>query len=374
MKILHYCQHVLGIGHFLRSMEIAAAFSRHSVFFVEGGDPLPGFRAPAHVRRIALPPLRMDPEFQNLETAAGNIREVQARRTEILVDLWKSVRPDVLLIELFPFGRKRFQFELIPLLEKNAASTHRALVVCSLRDILVEKADPEAYEEKVLSLVNRYFDLILVHADPACVRLDETFRRIADIRPPVHYTGYVTRSLPNPSPPKVRGRIVLSTGGGRVGIDFIEAVFHAFSRLGDPHMRLQVHEGPFMEPQDREALKERAAADPRIVWRPFSHEFLKELAQAELSLSMAGYNTCMDILASGVTALVYPFPQNREQALRADRLESRGVLRVIRSLEPERLAAQIQETLSSPRPSVQPLRTEGALETVRAIENFASRA
>ena len=374
MKILHYCQHVLGIGHFFRSMEIAAAFSRHTVFFVEGGDPLPGFRAPDHVRRIALPPLRMDPDFRNLETAGGDLRDIQARRTAILLDLWETVRPDVLLIELFPFGRKRFQFELIPLLERNAASPRRARVVCSLRDILVEKADPDAYEEKVLGLVNRYFDLILVHADPACVRLDETFRRLAEIRPLVHYTGYVTRSLPNPLPPKVRGRMVLSTGGGRVGIDFIEAVFRALSRLSNPDIRLQVHEGPFMERQDREALRERAAADPRISWHPFSHAFLKELAQSELSLSMAGYNTCMDILASGVSALVYPFPQNREQSLRAHRLESRGVLRVIRSLDPERLAAQIQEVLSSPRPPMEPLRTEGARETVRAIENFASRA
>lgn len=374
MKILHYCQHVLGIGHFLRSMEIAAAFSNHTVFFVEGGDPLPGFRAPGHVRRIALPPLRMDPEFQTLEAAAGDIREVQRRRAVILLDLFDAVQPDVLLIELFPFGRKRFQFELVPLLEKNAASPHRALVVCSLRDILVEKADPDVYEEKVLSLVNRYFDLILVHSDPNCVRLDETFRRVRDIRPPVRYTGYVTRTLPPPPPERVPGRIVLSTGGGRVGVDLIEAVFLALSRISNPHIRLHVHEGPFMEPRDKEALSARAAADPRISWHPFSHRFLRELAQAELSVSMAGYNTCMDILASGVKALVCPFPQNREQALRADRLEARGVLRVLRSLDPGNLAARICEALSSQRPTAEPLQTDGAGETVWAIENFLMRA
>lgn len=374
MKILHYCQHVLGIGHFLRSMEIAAAFSDHSVFFVEGGDPLPGFQAPAHVRRIALPPLRMDPEFRNLETAAGDVREVQQSRKEILLDLLEAVRPDVLLIELFPFGRKRFQFELIPLLEKNAASSRRALVVCSLRDILVEKADPEAYEEKVISLVNRYFDLILVHADPTCVRLEETFRRVRDIQPPVLYTGYVIRALPGPRPPRVPGRMVLSTGGGRVGVELIEAVFRALTRLPNPELRLHVHEGPFMDPADKEALSARAAADGRISWHPFSHVFLKELAQAQLSVSMAGYNTCMDILASGVQALVYPFPQNREQALRAERLEARGVLRVIRSLDPENLAAQMREAFTSRRPPVQPLHVDGAQGTVRAIENFRPRA
>ncbi|ROQ93433.1 glycosyltransferase family protein [Desulfosoma caldarium] len=374
MKILQYCQHVLGIGHFLRSMLIAEAFSDHELYFVEGGQPLPGFRASSHVRRIALPPLMMDPQFTALETDRGDVREVQEARQKILLDLHDAIQPDVLLLELFPFGRKRFQFELIPLLEKNAASAHRARVVCSLRDILVEKADAKAFEERVLKIVNRYYDLILVHADPACVRLEETFGRVPDIDPPIHYTGYVTRNHLDPQPHREAGRIVLSTGGGRVGVELIRAVFDAFGKIPHAGLRLHVHEGPFMESQDRETLRALASRDPRISWQPFSHVFLNVLAQAELSISMAGYNTCMDIIASGVKALVYPFPQNREQALRAERLESLGVLRILRSLDPNRLAAQIQEALSSPPPAPGRLKTNGAQETVRAIENLVLKA
>lgn len=374
MKILQYCQHVLGIGHFLRSMLIAEAFSDHDLYFVEGGHPVPGFEAPSHVRRVALPPLMMDPQFTALETDQGDVRAVQEARQKILLDLHDAIQPDVLLLELFPFGRKRFQFELIPLLEKNAASAHRARVVCSLRDILVEKADSKAFEERVLKIVNRYYDLILVHADPACVRLEETFGRVPDIHPPIHYTGYVTRNRLDPAPRREAGRIVLSTGGGRVGVELIHAVFHALGMIPNPDLRLHVHEGPFMESQDRETLRALASKDPRISWQPFSHVFLKVLAQAELSISMAGYNTCMDIIASGVKALVYPFPQNREQALRAERLESLGVLRVLRSLNPDWLAAQIQEGLSGPPPAAGRLRINGAQETVRAIENLILKA
>lgn len=373
MKILQYCQHVLGIGHFLRSMEIAAALSDHEVFFVEGGHPLPGFHAPAHVRRIALPPLMMDPAFRTLE-AEGDVDQIQETRKRTLLELYDAVGPQVILIELFPFGRKRFQFELIPLLEANRVSPHPARIVCSVRDILVEKADPAAYEERVITWLNRYFDLVLVHADPACVRLEDTFGRVQDIRPPVLYTGYVRRALPGLPPPRTAGRIVLSTGGGRVGVDLIHAVLEAFLLIPEPRLSLHVHEGPFMEPHDKLVLKRAADRDPRVSWHPFSHNFLKELARAELSISMAGYNTCMDIISAGVKALVYPFPQNREQALRAERLEVLGVLRVIRSLDPHDLSALIQEALASPRPRTHALKTQGAQETVRAIENLHGRA
>ena len=52
----------------------------------------------------------------------------------------------------------------------------------------------------------------------------------------------------------------------------------------------------------------------------FTNEFLSFLAAADLSISMAGYNTCMNVLAAGVTALVWPFGQNREQRLRGEKL------------------------------------------------------
>ncbi|MEJ5348145.1 MAG: glycosyltransferase [Desulfosoma sp.] len=374
MKILHYCQHVLGIGHFLRSMEIASAFFEHEVFFVEGGQPLPGFEAPPHVHRLALPALMMDPEFRHLETQEGDVRHTQEERKKRLLEIYQTVRPDVVLIELFPFGRKRFQFELIPLLEANRTAPHSAFVVCSLRDILVEKADPDAYEENVVRRVNRYFHLILVHADPTCVRLDETFSRVHLIEPPMVYTGYVTRTGPNPPPPRLNHRIVLSTGGGRVGIDLIQAVCHAFSYIFRDDLRLEIYEGPFMTPEDKHHLQALTSKDFRIAWKPFTPHFLKELFQAGLSISMAGYNTCMDVLSSGVKALVYPFPQNREQALRAERLASRGALRVLRSLDAKNLAVEIQAALDAPPPNPLVLKTDGAQESVRAIEKLILKA
>ena len=86
-----YCQHVLGIGHFFRGMAIARALAGHDVLFVEGGEPLKGFDPPAHVKRLFLPPLMMDPEFDHLQARSVDLDGVKAARKELLLEDRKSV-------------------------------------------------------------------------------------------------------------------------------------------------------------------------------------------------------------------------------------------------------------------------------------------
>ena len=63
---------------------------------------------------------------------------------------------------------------------------------------------------------------------------------------------------------------------------------------------------------------------------------------------MAGYNTCMNILSAGATAMVWPFAQNREQRQRAEALADLGLLEVLEDadLDPERLAAKMTAALN----------------------------
>ncbi len=45
MKILVYCQHVLGVGHFFRTLEICRALAGHDVVLVSGAlGPWPACR------------------------------------------------------------------------------------------------------------------------------------------------------------------------------------------------------------------------------------------------------------------------------------------------------------------------------------------
>ena len=103
----------------------------------------------------------------------------------------RRVQPDVLMVELFPFGRRRFSTELIPFMERAQAAATK--VVCSLRDIVVTKQNQARHEEKVCNLMNRYFDLLLIHGDPEFMPLEKSFSRVKDLNCQVHYTGYVVQ-------------------------------------------------------------------------------------------------------------------------------------------------------------------------------------
>jgi predicted glycosyltransferase len=86
---------------------------------------------------------------------------------------------------------------------------------------------------------------------------------------------------------------------------------------------------------------------------------------------MAGYNTSMNLLAAGVPALVYPFGQNREQRLRAEKLAAVGGMTVVddEDLKPSGLAALMKGSLKKVRtPVSSPVSLNGAQETARWLE------
>ena len=118
MKIVHYCQHVLGIGHFLRSLEICKALKGHKVLMVTGGPPI-DTPLPPHIREVRLPGLMMDSNFKLLfPTGKGaSVEQVKEKRQKLVFDLFNKEAPDNFIVELYPFGRKAFRFELDPVLE-----------------------------------------------------------------------------------------------------------------------------------------------------------------------------------------------------------------------------------------------------------------
>jgi len=380
MKIVQYCQHVLGIGHLFRSLEICRVLCGHDVIMVTGG-PQVHSDLPDHVRQVRLPDLQMNREFKGLYSSQKNttLDQIKQQRQKRLFDLFKKEEPDVFLVELYPFGRKAFRFELDPVLQAIGAKRLPACrVVCSVRDILVEKEDSAKHEARAVKTLNRYFDAVLVHADPILAQLDETFDRFDEIEIPVIYTGYIA---PRPKPDagqKIRQQlqigadeflIIVSAGGGNVGGPLLEAVVRAFDRLNaSKPCRLKVFSGPFLDCESLDRLKQLAGKNVQI--ERFTPDFLSYLAAADLSVSMGGYNTTMNILASGVPALVWPFPQNREQGLRAGRLAEAGVLQVIdgQDLDPDRLAGLMERMLASPRPRSAKFDLDGAVNTAAWLE------
>ncbi len=381
-RIFFYVQHLLGIGHLRRAAAIAHGLERHgmAVQFVSGGEPVPSVDL-GRAELVQLPPARAgDFGFGSIVDAAGQpIDDAwRARRRAALLAAFDRFAPAAILIELYPFGRRPFRFELMPLLEAAAARRPRPAVLCSVRDILVDKNKPERTAE-IVDIVRRYFDLVLVHGDPRLIDFGATFSAADRIADRLRYTGYVVSD----SPPMIAGpleneEILVSAGGGAVGGPLLRAALGAMplTRVAKRPWRIVTgHNLP--EPEFRALMA--AAVDGGVTVERFRSDFQNLLRGCFLSISQAGYNTVMEVLAAGSRAVVVPFAEGgeSEQPLRARMLADHGLLTVVEpgSLTPQTLAAGIDAADQAPRPTVffDMAGIDGAARAVRdAIDKLAA--
>ncbi len=374
--LLFYCQHSLGIGHLTRSFALVESLARRfRVVFLNGGRLPAGVPVPAGMERIDLPPLGMDDGHTVVSRDAGfDVAAAQAERRRLIDAAVAATRPAVLLVELFPFGRKKFAGEILPMLRRARAGG--ALAACSLRDILVDaRPDQRRHDDRARWLADRYFDLVLVHADPAFARLGDSFRPTKPMRTPVVHTGYV---VPERAPAAGRERgahLLVSAGGGIVGEPLFRAVLAARARLPAPPP-LRIVAGPFLPEAAWQALRFDSAGEAGITLLRQVPDMVAEMRAARASISQCGYNTALDVVVAGVPALAVPYETatENEQRGRAERLAALGAMLCLDrgALDAGGLAAAIERLLAfTPRPAA--LRLDGAEASAQAlVEHLAA--
>ena len=357
-RVFFHVQHLLGIGHLRRAATLARALGAggFDVLLVSGGVPCEGL-ALGSARFHQLPPVRAaDETLRDLSRLDGTPLDETFRgaRVKALLDLLRAETPDILITEQFPFGRTRLRFELLPLLEAAKAMQPQPLIVSSVRDVVRRSASPQRVSESV-DILEKFFDSILIHADPRLVEFARSFAGWDRIKSRALYTGFVAeRDLShrshatNGSIPEGNGDVVVSAGGGAVGAPLLHAALLARPKtaLADRTWRLLV--GANMPQAERAAL----AGSPGIVIEPARPDFTTLLANAALSISQAGYNTTIETLCCADRAVLVPFGTEREteQADRAALLAERGMVAVVPpgTLSPASLADAVGRALAGP--------------------------
>jgi predicted glycosyltransferase len=380
--ILFYCQHSLGMGHLVRSLALAESLAeRFHVMLLNGGRLPKGVVIPAGVQVINLPPLGIDENNQLVSHDKRiSVERALDRRKKMIRTCFDNLRPAVVLLELFPFGRKKFAAELRPLLEAANSPETRSLVVCSLRDILVnQRVNQQKYDDRAAMLANQFLDLVLVHSDPTFAHFEESFRPTVRLKVPVIHTGFVVQRLPatacveNP-----RKRILVSAGGGIVGEPLLQMAIEALSYFeDDPSIEMKVIAGPFLPDEAWNTLRAVARGKTQLSVVRHVSNLCDELRGATVSISQAGYNTCLDVLRAGVPALLVPFARGdeNEQRKRALRLHRLGAVRMLdqENLDPMRLAAAIRELTNFQMAKPQ-FDLNGAERSTQIIESMVKSA
>lgn len=375
-RVFFYVQHLLGIGHLARASRIAAALVEDGfdVTVVTGGSQVPGFPGPG-VKSIGLPPLLAgNAGFSGLVDTDGNpaSEDYLANRRKRLLEAFHESRPDMVIIEAFPFGRRQMRFELLPLLDAIQAAVPRPRLLTSVRDILQERTKPGRDIETV-SLIKAHFDHVLVHGDPGFAALPDTFPLAKEIEDKIVYTGLVAGPVPAPCPDVFD--IIVSAGGGAVGFDLLRAAHQSAHQSGFEGSWCLIA-GPNLPERDFAALSAEAPDNVSVV--RFRQDFPSLLRNATLSISQAGYNTVCDVLRAQCRSILVPFTAGgeTEQNVRAARLEALGLALALpeNGLDADVLTAAIKAALDAPAPAAHTLDLNGARGTARLLRNLLQPA
>ncbi|OUS16725.1 hypothetical protein A9Q97_02140 [Rhodospirillales bacterium 47_12_T64] len=345
-----YVQHLLGIGHLRRASLLAKAMNKKglNVLFVTGGRPVPNLDV-GEVELCQLPPLHAaDDSFKVLMNIENQVVDDswKEKRKDILLQKFNEADPKMLLLEMFPFGRRQMRFELDPLI--SLAKEKGIPIVTSIRDILTTHKTP-GKGEWIIDRVKKDIDHVLVHGDSSFIPLEASFPLADQLADKISYTGYVVESdtgnlaCSTEQERSPRHGVLVSAGGGAVAQPLAEAVLHAkeLSKLKDVPWRLLL--GNNLPEEDFKAITDRAPKGMTVERnRP---DFQRLLKASQLSISQAGYNTVLEILTTSTPAIVVPFSADTqsEQTARAEKLEKLGALKVIseKLLSPTYLAQAI---------------------------------
>lgn len=376
MNLCILVTHLLGTGHLRRAAVLgsAAAQAGARVTILSGGMPVDGLET-GGAKLVQVPPLRSEGvNFSTLLDTGGDLASDAYRqnRIDIIRQTIAAERPDILMTELYPFGRRGLADEFLAAIEAARALPRPAAVVSSIRDILAPPSKPKRVTQTEAILADHY-DAVLVHSDPAIVPLSASWPVSDSLAALLRYTGFVAAAPQSPDTAEKTGpgtgEIIVSAGGGNVGLRLFECASAAARLLPNRHFRLVVGSADM-----RTALA--TTAPENVTVDPLRPDFRTLLSHAACSLSMCGYNTAMDILQTGVPALLVPFDEGNEveQTLRAQSLSRRPAVSMLRTheLEPAQLAAELGKLCAQPRRNSDDTRFDGARRSVEILNGLSN--
>ncbi len=329
-----YCNYVYGIGHLIRSLELSKGLTNDfNVYLLSGGEPLPNLDICDTINFIQLPGLFKKEQEKELTPVDQNmsLSECFVKR-QVLIDQWvKEIKPDVIIMEHFPFGLL-FEEESLHLIDYAKEYNQNLKLVCSVREV-IESPLGGPNDGKVCHILNKYFDLVLVHGDERVIPISRSFPRVNSIQIPLIHTGYVVaKRFVEPLQNTQMPILLASVAGGRLGTELLEAVIESHKELVPqiPH-QLIIFTGAFQGQTLKRFITKSTEENNGIKILKFDrYQYLHYLSSAEVVVSLGGYNSTLESISLKKKVLIYDRDfagNNREQNLRIRSLEEKGCLK-----------------------------------------------
>jgi predicted glycosyltransferase len=359
-RVMLYSQDGLGLGHLRRSSAIAGALALAlpgPAMLVAADSPAgPFFGTAPGQDQLKLPSIRkLAPGHWEPVSLALGFGEVLALRRELLRTAALRFKPDLLLVDHMPHGAMGELLPTLTALRRTGATS----IVLGLRDILdaPEVIQPVWRREGAMDALERHYDRVLVYGRREVYDVAERYDLAPQVADRLRYTGYLcvppgrARAAGFGAAGQAhagRARILATVGGGADGYPLLDALLDALPAVHAlrPCSALLVT-GPFMAQADRQRLERRARGLPVRVRREVP-DLPPLLAAADVAVTMAGYNTSVEVLRAGVPAVLVPRARpSAEQRTRAALFAERGWVSVMDpdALDPVALAAAVLDCL-----------------------------
>lgn len=358
LRVLLYSHDSWGLGHLRRSLAIAGAitarFAHADVLIVTGSPCATQFELPDRCDILKLPAVSKDVRGQYIpRTLSGCVSRTIEFRSSLILESYRSFNPHIVIVDHQLTG---LLGEALGMLRE--ARSHGKTLIYGMRDVLdtpeVVAASWDSYEHHWA--LTQAYDRICIYGTPEVFDPRKQYKMLEPFRHKIEFTGYIvaplnmTRRQPVPS---FRKKVLVTMGGGEDGQQWVDTYIKAL-KVRPAAWDTHIVTGPLMDPAKiphyRHEIHSLGLAD-RVRISRFCSSLPRLLQESDAVVSMAGYNSCAEIMQSRVPAILMPRLQPRkEQLIRAQRLEQMGLVKCVADADPEQLRDAIEQALERQDP------------------------
>lgn len=337
-KVVLYSHDSQGIGHVRRNLAIAHHIAHEvpartgrkvSGLIVSGLAHATVFPLPEGFDWLFIPSITKGSEGYEPRHLGEEMPYVLNLRSKVLQATLNSFRPDLVVVDRHIYGVGQ---ELKKPLRKLRKKHPQTQIVLGLREVLDA---PEAVAAEWNALqpweeLDSLVDAVWVYGDEGVHNPVSTGEIPAFLADKVTFTGFLShgRNLSDADAAHgvERPFVLTCAGGGSDGYELLQAAVRMDVPEGHRHI---VIAGPQMSEEHFQSLAKTAGQSTEVyrVWPGLS----ELITRAQAVISMGGYNTVAEILASDTPALIVPREHPRtEQLIRARALHRVDALDYLR--------------------------------------------
>ncbi|ADZ71105.1 glycosyltransferase family protein [Polymorphum gilvum] len=337
-RILIYSHDSFGLGHLRRCRAIAqalvGAFDTLSVLILSGSPIIGSFEFRSRVDFVRIPGVikLRNGEYTPLSLHL-NIDHTLEIRSSIIEHTAQVFAPDIFIVDKEPLGLRG---EVLPTLEQLKKAGTR--LVLGIRDVMDDPAilQQEWQRKNVRPALETLYDEIWIYGPREIYDPLQGLDLPQSILDKSLFTGYLRRDMPKgarlsePLPFGEEPFILVTPGGGGDGVEMVDWVMRAYEARARPLFPALIVLGPFMPAASVASFMARAEHLRDVHIMRFTPQIEPYLQAATAIVGMGGYNTFCEILSFDKPTLLVPrIVPRREQAIRAARAESSGLLKVL---------------------------------------------